>query len=766
MSLISKLQNMSVSEISFRCRGLFYEQVEKIVWYAEAGKLYPYKTDAAFFQKITVGEKSVDGLLNYMRKRQGVAFFVDEHKKQSMLETIHKQYPQLIQQSTEQADKICRHEFSFLGIEVSYKDEISWTKDPVSLKEWPMKFYADVNIYGRDIGDVKHVWELNRHQFFVDIGKAYWLSGDERYAKEFFTLITSWIDDNPYKTGINWASALEVAVRSTSWLWAYHFCLRSSLLTPETNLKILKSIYQHADYLKNHLSFFSSPYNHLIGELSALFMIATIFPEFKEAKVWRKKSWNMLDGEIGKQFYQDGGIVEQATFYQHFTLGFYLMATLLREMNGCQVSDRVWLGVEKAIEFSMYMIRPDGLIPMMGDIDNARSIYVENPPMWDFRAFLSTGAVLFNRGDMKKIAQGSLSGRENISGKGFSEDSLWLLGIDGLKKYQGIADVYPENGSRAFEKSGYYIMRSDWSKDSNYLCFDCGEIASGLFKDSTPSAAHGHADLLSFELSAFGHPMIIDPGFYTYNGDERLHYYFRQTRAHNTITIDGQSQAKEAGKMSWSNVPEYKLEKWITNKEFDLAIGSHNGYKPVIHKRAVLFKKEGAFLAEKAAAKVAIETNLPEVLSSCGCPFEIVPLTPEYWVIHDSLEGHGEHLVEGYFHFVPGVKLEEVTSLTAGTPRSIVGKTIVARHPEGVGIVIQPAASMLLDVDIIDTGDIPDGGWIAPGYGSLVRASILRYQGMVKLPCEITTVIYPFNGNVPPNIDPSLIDKDIWRLLR
>jgi uncharacterized heparinase superfamily protein len=729
MCFVRKLQKMSRAEITFRCLGLLYEQIERIGQQAIEKKSCCYKINATFFRKVATREKSADGLLDYMQKRQGVVFFVDEHNKKSMLETINNHYPGLIQQAIEKAEKICRHEFSFLGIEVKYEDDILWTKDPISLKEWPMKFYADVNICGRDIGDVKHVWELNRHQFFIDLGKAYWLSGDERYAERFFSLIDSWIDDNPYKTGVNWTSALEVAVRGISWLWAYNFCIHSCLLTPETNLKILKSLYQHGQYIKKHLSIFSSPYNHLIGELAALFMISTVFPEFKGADVLREKSWSMIDREIEKQFYSDGGIVEQATFYQHFTLGFYLMVAMLRKMNGYQLSDKMWMGIEKAIEFSMNMTRPDGLIPMKGDIDNARSIYIENPSMWNFHAFLSTGAVLFNRGDMKKIAE------EYSSGKGFSEDSLWLLGVAGMKRYQEIASVYPEVTSKALDMSGYYIMRSNWSSDSHYLCFDCGEIAAGLFQDSMSSAAHGHADILSFELSAFGQPMIIDPGFYTYNGDDRLHYYFRQTRAHNTITIDRQSQAKEAGKMSWSNVPEYRLEKWITKKEFDLCVGSHDGYKPVIHKRAILFKKK----------------QVPALA-------EVSPMLPEYWIIHDFLEGEGEHLVESYFHFVPDVKIE------------IEGKTIVARHPEGIGLVIQSIANMREDnplaMDIIDTGGIPDGGWIAPGYGSLMRAPILRYQGMMKLPCEITTIIYPFKGNILPCIDQNLIEKDICMLIK
>lgn len=709
--LFRKLSKMSLREITFRCKELVCERLERL---KPSGLL----SDESFFHAIkTKTTSSSQTLWNYIRKRENIAFFIDEQNKQATIETINKQYPQLIGHAREQAELICRHEFSFLGIQVKYADELPWTSDPVSLSIWPQKFYSDVNIFDKEIGDIKHVWELNRHQFFVDLGKAYWLSGDERYAAKFFSLIDSWIDHNPYKIGVNWTSALEVAIRSISWIWAYHFCLLSPSLTPEMNLKILKSIYQHTIYLENHLSVYSSPYNHLIGELSALFMLSTIFPEFKRSNLWKKKSWKMLENETEKQFYQDGIIVEQATFYHHFTLGFYLMTTLLRKMNGEKIDLKVWHTIEKAIESSMYLSRPDGLLSMIGDIDNARSIYIENPPLWDFRAFLSTGAVLFNRGDMKKIAGGSTSGR------GFSEDSLWLLGIAGLKKYQSIAEIYPLEASKALDNGGYYIMRNGWNKESHYLCFDCGEIATGLFKDSTPSAAHGHADILSFELSAFGRPMIIDPGFYTYNGDKQLHYYFRQTKAHNTIVVDGQSQAKEAGKMSWSNAPNHHLKKWISNKDFDFVEGFHDGYKrlanPVIHRRAILFKKETA------------------------------PLTPEYWIIRDSLEGDGEHLVESYFHLVPDVKLW------------IEGKTIIAQHSEEVGIVIQPMTKMGLEMKIIDTGNIPDGGWIAPGYGFLVRAPILRCQVKVKLPLEMTTIIYPFRGNIPPEISPELIQEGL-----
>jgi len=125
-------------------------------------------------------------------------------------------------------------------------------------------------------------------------------------------------------------------------------------------------------------------------------------------------------------------------------------------------------------------------------------------------------------------------------------------------------------------------------------------------------------------------------------------------------------------------------------------------------------------------------------------------LSPEYWIIRDYLDGNREHLVESFFHFAHGIAL------------NIQGRDIVAQSSAEAGILIQtivPHQAMM--VDIIDTGNIPDGGWIAPGYGFLIRAPILRYQARVKLPFEMTTIIYPFKGNIPPSISPELIQEGL-----
>ncbi len=84
------------------------------------------------------------------------------------------------------------------------------------------------------------------------------------------------------------------------------------------------------------------------------------------------------------------------------------------------------------------------------------------------------------------------------------------------------------------------------------MCFDCGEQAAGLRHDDVPSAAHGHADCLSVVVGLGGREVLVDPGFFCYNGDPAWEVHFRKTAAHNTVVVDGRDQAQHVSKMAWT----------------------------------------------------------------------------------------------------------------------------------------------------------------------------------------------------------------------
>ena len=84
----------------------------------------------------------------------------------------------------------------------------------------PQAFWSTVPYLDPACGDHKIIWELNRHQHWLALGRAFWLTGDRRYRERCLAELASWLDANPPLTGVNWASMLELAFRSLSWLWA------------------------------------------------------------------------------------------------------------------------------------------------------------------------------------------------------------------------------------------------------------------------------------------------------------------------------------------------------------------------------------------------------------------------------------------------------------------------------------------------------------------------------------------------------------------
>src|SRR5207245_731975 len=80
----------------------------------------------------------------------------------------------------------------------------------------------------------------------------------------------------------------------------------------------------------------------------------------------------------------------------------------------------------------------------------------------DFRAALSTGAVVLSRPDYKYVAEE------------LAEETLWLLGEEGGQAFARLDACPPAQNSRAFADGGYYVMRDGWTPESNYLLLDCG----------------------------------------------------------------------------------------------------------------------------------------------------------------------------------------------------------------------------------------------------------------------------------------------------
>jgi hypothetical protein len=680
---LSKVRAMSARELAERFRYAAFCRAEHRRH--AAGRLAPpERLRLALVPELRDSKHWADRLLE-SRFESACRFFSSVVERDAMRGLFASEFRSEAGDAMAQASRVLQRQVTFFGHTFQLGEPVAWNCDPVSGSEWPRVYHRDVPVHGnRGFGDVKYVWELNRQQFLIDLGRASFLTDSPEYARAARRLVSEWVADNPYATGVNWAIALEPAFRVLSWLWSYYLCLDREQSEPEHHLLWVTSFYDHGRFLHRHLEHYTSPFNHLIGEACALYMLGVLFPECAESVDWRKRGRHVLESRLHEQFYRDGGSVEQSTFYHHATLGFYLLAMVLGVRNGEPFAEPVHAAVERAIEFSMSLLQPDGRVPGIGGADDGKPIRMEHLPFWDFRPYQAIGAVLFGRGDFKFAA-----GR-------FFEDALWVLGPDGLRQFNAIQTQPPASSSLLLRESGYAILRSDWSPDADYVCVDCGEQAGGLRTDSVPNSVHGHADALSVVMALAGKPVLVDSGLLCYNGDALWEAHFRETAAHNTARIDAADQALHLGKMAWSYSYRVAQEWWSSAAGEAAVMASHDGYT-----------RRGGDTAHR----------------------RLVWLRPDHYVVvYDEFDCGREHDLELNYQFAPG-ELRLVHGAGA--------------HHDHADVIW--ATSMPLQPEVRCGGETPAEGWIAPSLGVRLPAPRLTLKGRIG-PASAAMVVFAVPG--------------------
>jgi hypothetical protein len=603
-SKFRKLSRISFDELRVRSSQALAAFVEKKNW-SSRSKLISDDGLLRLLDADKFGLSALD-LRDHFRVRTAPKFFAAFDDPRATVSELRRRWPDSEREIVARADRIVEGCFDLLAFRnLSFGTPIDWHLEPVAGKRAPLIHWSRLNYLDAGLfGDKKIVWELNRHQYFTTLGQAYWLTGDERYAETFVSHLSSWMDQNPPKLGLNWASSLEVAFRSISWLWALYFFKDSPALTPQVFVTVCKFLYLNARHLETYLSTYFSPNTHLTGEALGLFYLGTLLPEFKESARWRNNGLQILIEQLAPHVQADGVYFEQSSYYHRYTTDFYLHLWILLSSNNETVPAELTEKLRLLLDHLMYLTRPDGTTPLFGDDDGGRLIGLSHRPANDFRATLATGATLFGRADYKFVAGG------------VAEETLWLVGPVSLAAFDKLEAAEPEKQSVAFREGGYYVMRDGWNADSNYLLFDCGP-------HGTDNCGHAHADALSFELAVNGRSLLIDPGTYTYTGSPEMRDWFRSSLAHNTLTVDDESSSVSAGPFSWKTIARAQCSSWIEQERFDYVVASHDGFtrlvEPATHTRSILFIKNN------------------------------------YWVVRDQVESCGAHHLQAWFHLDPRV---------------------------------------------------------------------------------------------------------------
>jgi uncharacterized heparinase superfamily protein len=111
------------------------------------------------------------------------------------------------------------------------------------------------------------------------------------------------------------------------------------------------------------------------------------------------------------------------------------------------------------------------------------------------------------------------------------------------------------------------------SRDRVSVVFDCGELGFGSI------AAHGHADALNVMVRAGGVDVLVDPGTYDYFSFPEWRQYFRSTRAHNTVAVDGMDQSVLLGSFLWGRRASATCLDWRPRPGGGSVAGEHDGYR-------------------------------------------------------------------------------------------------------------------------------------------------------------------------------------------
>jgi hypothetical protein len=391
-------------------------------------------------------------------------------------------------------------------------------------------------MHGEAGGDVKFIWELNRHEHLVRLAQAYHLTRREHYAERVAQLLDSWMEQNPPGIGINWTSSLEIAIRAVAWCWAWRLTRSAPIWTDDRTSRFLWTLWHHASHVERFDSIHHSPNTHLTGEAIGLLYVGALIPEFQRAARWRWRAFATLIAEIDQQVLPDGMHFERSTGYHRYTLEFYLHAYLLARDYAPHACDALQSAIVRLADAAVALRRPDGSWPVLGDEDGGRLLRLGQRAHVDQNPLLGVAAALFDRPDWL--------GRDHASAL---DEAWWLLEDDRLR---GIATARAEADAGAdtsLPRAGYYVVR-DPGASPWYCLVDAGPHGG-------ERTGHAHSDIGHVEIAMGDRLVLCDPGSPTYTGDLRQRTRFRGEWVHACLCSVAAPMAEETGPFSWRSIP-------------------------------------------------------------------------------------------------------------------------------------------------------------------------------------------------------------------
>jgi hypothetical protein len=493
------------------------------------------------------------------------------------------------------ADLICAGQFPFLGYGTHELGLFpNWSRDFVSGGEWPVgKLRPAILISG---SDPKVPWELSRLQFLPVLAKAYWLTRARRYRDHGEQLLKNWVENNPAGRTINWAIAMEPALRAVS------ICQFLSLAEADEADKpqwLIRSLWEHLIFIETHLEFsYRFRGNHYLSNLLGLFCLSVSLegPGMEERQ---RRYLAALEVEMRNQVYPEGADYEASSGYHILVTQMFTSALLFARAARLEFSEEFLGRLSAMYDFTSALACGSGRVPHIGDCDDGR--------------------VELSADDLEQMVRLPVSERhslqvashlgigESISDKrlgGRVDDALWLGAVN-----QHPAGPYVGGQVRVFPEAGIAVAHNELCTVA-FLAQPNGLRGKG---------SHTHNDKLAIVASVRGIDLLCDSGTGSYTRDLALRNRLRSTAAHNTVKVDEEEQNTLSTGPAWAfcignEAAVMPIECFESPASITLC-SAHSGYATlgVIHTRRVVLE-----------------------------PYELQ--------IEDDLKAEGEHTYAAYYH--------------------------------------------------------------------------------------------------------------------
>lgn len=392
------------------------------------------------------------------------------------------------------------------AVNQSFRFDLRWDME---YTQTPVKFDNEINWLTMPDDDPEWIFAFNRHHFWVTLGQAYVLTGNEKYAKAFVNQCRSWIQQVQL-TDPDCAQAcrsLEMGLRMNLWIKALCLFQDSPSLT-ETFYELFESsIHQQEKAIYELWNTTKIISNWGVLENHGLFTAAVLMPETELSEKMIQTSLERLNLQLQHQVYPDGVHWEQSMMYHNEVTQDFLEVKILADRNGITLPEGFNEKLKKMIEFCVQHKKPNGDEVSMGDSDDI-----------DVRDIISKAGWAFQEPTFKHEGYPQ-----------FDFDCVFDLGYQAAQEYQKLESKTPSQKSVWFKESGHIFFHSEYSEDQTYLHFYNGVHGGG----------HAHEDKLHINLFYRGEDILRDSGRLTYV-DKPERYEFKGPEAHNVVILDDQ----------------------------------------------------------------------------------------------------------------------------------------------------------------------------------------------------------------------------------